>query len=792
LFLGQEAFREKPVTLKSPMNACDIHICTLNIYHHSRIFLPGPIWALRDNFLELTLMNSIHIICLQDTKLRKEHHRQAREAFAQYNYDIFFTKGDSPFGCAIAFSTDLQTRNRTRLSCTACIDTLLEGTRRMRIITSYWSPHEDASSHRAAKRDSLQEVDNSLRLEYPTLMLGDVNRRSCPRSFREALARGLKDVPPPGPTVITPEGSSMADAILTSDDLRPAIHSAATYPQDLSLSDIHIPFTAKIKTAAIRIPSQAFSIRRTMLPTAKIPAIIARAESNATTNTKPAPQLVRDLLSDISTAQARKATVPPNSTPWKRSHTRRMHTDIKLIVRVHLFIMRTRKLDIKEQQQRRPELLAIVRNSPHELLHLASKPLDEAHAWCAQRIRRLKKTYLAQCKCDAESHIQRSTDRITHMAMKAIPALKKLVRRSHTSCSPLTAIVKDNILVTEAALIERILWDCWVDRVFNQHERTDEMPGPTEGYEEFVHGQHAQAPAIRKMLDQPFDEGELLAAAHAMNKKAVTVDAPAGLLLKLGPKMLRAFCTVFNEAYLRGVNTTLPIHLLLCMLPKSENLTDPTKRRLIGLASVFRKWLFVCASRRQTHIAAKFNIIHPTAFGFMQEIDVFDVIYPLNALRDWAWLTDSPLFILWIDQFKAYDSIHWGNSFTHMRYWGMDKLAHFYWTAFSSTMWAFLTGHGRTNTFTPANGGSQGCPSVCILYVMSVTPLLNRLDHLSFKLWNIPLSSFSYVDDIHTVHTALDTFRLQIQCVERFVSVNKNKIDPGGGEVQGPNKRPRH
>eukprot|EP00662_Eupelagonemidae_sp_cell21_P057890 gene57890-biopygen85988 len=116
------------------------------------------------------------------------------------------------------------------------------------------------------------------------------------------------------------------------------------------------------------------------------------------------------------------------------------------------------------------------------------------------------------------------------------------------------AIQKDDSFITEAHLVKEALFEYWVKQVFQQQERTDDIPPAPPGYAEFVSGTHPRAEEIRK------------------------------------------------------------------------------------------------------------------PFGFIAEVDVFDVVYPMNALRDWAHLTENPLFILWLDQFKAYDSMNWGGLFAYMEY----------------------------------------------------------------------------------------------------------------------------
>ena len=108
-------------------------------------------------------------------------------------------------------------------------------------------------------------------------------------------------------------------------------------------------------------------------------------------------------------------------------------------------------------------------------------------------------------------------------------------------------------------------------------------------------------------------------------------------------------------------------------------------------------------------IAMRYRLIHPTACGFMPEVDVHDVIYPLNALRDWAQMERHTLSVLRLDQFKAYDTLNWGGLFAYLEYAGMSKLAQFLFAAYSQTSWAFITGYGLTKQFTPTNGGAQSC-----------------------------------------------------------------------------------
>ena len=104
-------------------------------------------------------------------------------------------------------------------------------------------------------------------MDNPHILAGDPNRRSCPRSFAQAVARGLVDIAPQEPTFVTPSGFSSPDAILVSGSVRPAILSPTVYSDTLNLSDAHIPFGVDITCRAIRMHNSTFSLRQLMLTT---------------------------------------------------------------------------------------------------------------------------------------------------------------------------------------------------------------------------------------------------------------------------------------------------------------------------------------------------------------------------------------------------------------------------------------------------------------------------------------------------------------------------------------------
>ena len=219
-------------------------------------------------------------------------------------------------------------------------------------------------------------------------------------------------------------------------------------------------------------------------------------------------------------------------------------------------------------------------------------------------------------------------------------------------------------------------------------------------------------------------------------------------------------------------------------MPKGSEMANEKKRRPIGLSTMFRRWLMLTVCARLIHVAVEFKLIHPGAFGFIGDLSVHDVIYPIQAFRDWALTQRRPLYILWLDAFKAFDSMHWGALFAYMRYCGMNLMVRFLFTVFTQASWVIVTGHGLTKHFTPTNGGPQGCPTTCPCYILSLSPLMFKLDELSFDFRGLPISCLSYVDDLHCIHIELSTFRKQIELCERFYNATVNKILPTDGKVK--------
>ena len=86
---------------------------------------------------------------------------------------------------------------------------------------------------------------------------------------------------------------------------------------------------------------------------------------------------------------------------------------------------------------------------------------------------------------------EKATKSVKWMAINDIPAIKAVIRTNTTKRTSLMAVWVGQQLKAEQKLVEKVVFEFWVERVFRQHPETDDMPRAPEGYGEFVQGQHA-------------------------------------------------------------------------------------------------------------------------------------------------------------------------------------------------------------------------------------------------------------------------------------------------------------
>eukprot|EP00661_Eupelagonemidae_sp_cell13_P005374 gene5374-4674_t len=659
---------------------------------------------------------------------------------------------------------------------------------RLRAVNTYWHPRRESSVHVASRKVALAEVVSARADRNALFLAGDVNIGSCPHSYAKALATGLTPVNPEKPTNITPLGQSSPDVVMVSDHLRGCIKSKEVYVEEVQFSDTHVPFVVVLTLRALRMNSQSFSLRRIMVPAKQVSEICMFGESRARMGDS-AQEVVQAISSMVSESQMKLAGAVdrPGLRCLPRS-VEREKSSLKCIVAARALLKRYKRSGPQFLVTWQQEAQKLADKDP-ELSRIVRMPCDEAVKYCNARLRRARADIKERVDRGLEIRREKEKKLIWRLLINDLPALKRLIRTDMVNCCPIMAVYEGAHLRTEMKFVHEAMDRFWINYVFHQHVKTDSLPGPPPGYEEFVQGSHIDADRVAEAMEMPFQTPELIAAARKLNPKGVTLDAPPCLLthrgaLQLGPKSLEAFREVFNAFWIEQINLAIPLHLLLLMLPKGPELTNVKKRRPIGITSLIRRWLMLIICRRLMRVSIKFKLLHPTAYGFLQDVGVYDVIYPLQCLRDWALLTKNPLYVGYFDGFKAYDSIHWGGLFAYLNFCGMTKFSNFLFTLYTSTHWAYITGHGRSSSFIPTNGGTQGCPSTCPLYVLYVTPLLNRLDRLSWVVWNISISSLSYVDDLHSIATHLETAREQIQVIKRFNDLNKSRLDPRDGKIK--------
>eukprot|EP00660_Eupelagonema_oceanica_P013934 gene13934-9700_t len=138
---------------------------------------------------------------------------------------------------------------------------------------------------------------------------------------------------------------------------------------------------------------------------------------------------------------------------------------------------------------------------------------------CNSILRNLKRTIKNIADTARDKKREREKKHIWHMLMRDLPALKRRIRSQLVAFSPLVAVFEGEQLRAEAAFVEAAMHKFWVQRVFQQHPATTELPSPPPGYEEFVSGRHPCADAIAREMEQPLSTEELYRAIRKMNSK---------------------------------------------------------------------------------------------------------------------------------------------------------------------------------------------------------------------------------------------------------------------------------
>eukprot|EP00661_Eupelagonemidae_sp_cell13_P005972 gene5972-1379_t len=214
-------------------NLSKVTLLTLNTFHYSR-FVDTESYALDvvDSFAEFLVTNGIVVFCLQDTKLMPKLHKTIRSSFQRIGYHVFFTTGESTFQCMTGVFAECTKPCRcNRGECMVAIDLMMQDGGRVRVINTYWRPLPKDPTHYRARDRALQEYTWSQADHNACILAGDINKDSCPDSFRTALATGLTPVHPEQFTNITVRGQATPDIVMISDHLRACVHTKEVKPE---------------------------------------------------------------------------------------------------------------------------------------------------------------------------------------------------------------------------------------------------------------------------------------------------------------------------------------------------------------------------------------------------------------------------------------------------------------------------------------------------------------------------------------------------------------------------------
>ena len=214
-------------------------------------------------------------------------------------------------------------------------------------------------------------------------------------------------------------------------------------------------------------------------------------------------------------------------------------------------------------------------------------------------------------------------------------------------------------------------------------------------------------------LADPLTFGELLAAVHCLKQgKAPGPDGVQGELLKaLKPSLLRVlyefFCRVWDGV--EPVPHEWKVSYLV-PLPKKGDLTLCGKWRGILLSSTVGKLFSKILAGRLSTYFEEMSLLPETQCGFRAGRSTMNMVFTLRMAMDLARLKQFPLYIIFVDLQKAYDSVSRRDMWTLLRIKGVPEKMVDAIRSFYEGKEACVCSEGRlSDSFSLQTGLGQGC-----------------------------------------------------------------------------------
>ncbi|MCP3968258.1 MAG: hypothetical protein GY718_18255, partial [Lentisphaerae bacterium] len=284
----------------------------------------------------------------------------------------------------------------------------------------------------------------------------------------------------------------------------------------------------------------------------------------------------------------------------------------------------------------------------------------------------------------------------------------------------LTAVTKEGIEVQSKEEVEEELlrgigsrWETPKER-----ELSEEMKGKWKKYTERIGG-------LEGIGGEPEDEEIDLAVEWGANRKGMATDRISKEMIVNAPEEIRVELRKKVKELYNGNMKEEDGETLIKLLTKDENERENKVDNLrpISLIRYTSKILLTVIANRW-----KAKDIGMTNYAFTRGVGTMEAAFKIEAIMEHAKLHGKKIHMLMIDIEKAYDKIRFDVLDEAMERYGMPRdIRRVIWKMHVRRTVSIEHGYGRTKPTKVQCGLAQGSPVSCVLFIMVMQILLDRL-----------------------------------------------------------------
>ena len=302
---------------------------------------------------------------------------------------------------------------------------------------------------------------------------------------------------------------------------------------------------------------------------------------------------------------------------------------------------------------------------------------------------------------------------------------------------------------------------------------------PDEQFYALPRAEREEDNAILKLITKE----ELSAYLRSMkNGKAVPDGIQPELLKWLGDEGRNALCDKLNTCITRkDMCDQWKVGRLNEIYKGAGNPNDLNNYRPITLLPAEGKILGGILARRISISCERNKILDPMQVGFREGKQISELLTQIIRVYRERKEKGKPLHVLMVDLVKAYDRVPHKLITYNLEYYGFPRtVCEMIGNIYKNLRTVILTKKGLTNEIDIEKGVRQGDPLSCILFVLAINPLLEKLRTLNgFKVGEERITHGAMADDIITFSESMDEARIAIDLVHKF-------CDMGGMIVSMP------